>query len=58
MLDIIAKHSSEWNPSMNLYELIQSIPDFISTVLTEGKRRKEEEQMNQEERKESERVCP
>jgi hypothetical protein len=30
LLHIIPKDEDDWRPSMNLYELIQHIPDFIA----------------------------
>jgi len=33
LLHILPKDISEWRPSMNLYELIQQIPEFIRETL-------------------------
>jgi hypothetical protein len=39
LMNIIPKDEADWRPSMNLYELIQRIPDFIAEKLkpVEGK---------------------
>jgi hypothetical protein len=42
-LHIIPKDEEDWRPSMNLYELIQHIPDFISEqVKTQHEQEKKE----------------
>lgn len=33
LLHILPRDNSEWRPSMNLYELIQQIPEFIRETL-------------------------
>lgn len=38
---ILPPEQNEWRPSMNLYELIQQIPNFIQETITKGRDRKE-----------------
>jgi ubiquitin-protein ligase len=38
---ILPSDQNEWRPSMNLYELIQQIPNFIQEVVVKGQERKE-----------------
>jgi hypothetical protein len=36
-MHIIPKEEDDWRPSMNLHELIQSIPHFIAETLKNNK---------------------